>query len=634
MLADGQRDVRVARIKVDSVFFGNVSAALSADGTTAAFRLSGNRQGGSSLYSVNVKSGKYAQISQSANSGEGLGSYVWSPAGNTLAFTRLSPAPDPSKVDEAYGTIYIYSVGFQAVKLAGSHGNDRIVGFSNDGLGVYVARQEETRQGTLQHLVYLPLSGGEGRVIYRSQLSLRFSQYTVYAPRPGLTRIAFLAEGDFTQAGRGAAPVPSGIPTTAMFASGQEAFSPASRVPVTGALSGPRNYGLAVAYGEGDVPVLVGRDAEAFPFLAWSGDGESILMGGTRSGASWVVGLDGSRRGSSVSLRGLGLASWSLDSRYAVLADIPTTRLVTVNVGTGALAATRYVGANPKPSAAAIKLPVPYIHQVKDTADSGDGNWACGPTSLAMALAYFKRIEPWSVGVAGDRLVAPTSATSVPDAEGGAPAVTPTVTPTPHTITGADYAPYITSKYTAFGHTYGALARDPRGNLLAGLYGTICPTGLADWSEMSQVLAWHNLGSQSVPATWDGIVGALKRGHPVLLGNELTSEGHIILVIGYTPDGNLLVNDPYGNRFAPGYGGNDGNGVLYAWKAVTPRHALEIVGTVPPPTATPTRTFTPTLTATLTSTSIPTDTATPTPVLEATVSPTLPEAAPDSTVTP
>ena len=54
VLADGIREIRVARIKVDSVFFGNVSARLSIDGSMVAFRVSGDRQGGSELYSVDT----------------------------------------------------------------------------------------------------------------------------------------------------------------------------------------------------------------------------------------------------------------------------------------------------------------------------------------------------------------------------------------------------------------------------------------------------------------------------------------------------------------------------------------------------------------------------------------------------
>src|SRR6476646_8329070 len=121
VLADGIREIRVARIKVDSVFFGNVSARLSTDGSTVAFRVSGDRKGGSSLYSVDTSTAKYVQVTSASNTSQGIGSYAWSPAGNTMAFVLMSPALDPDKVDEGYGTIYVYSVGFKAMKLAGSH---------------------------------------------------------------------------------------------------------------------------------------------------------------------------------------------------------------------------------------------------------------------------------------------------------------------------------------------------------------------------------------------------------------------------------------------------------------------------------------------------------------------------------
>src|SRR5687767_1118560 len=38
-------------------------------------------------------------------------------------------------------------------------------------------------------------------------------------------------------------------------------------------------------------------------------------------------------------------------------------------------------------------LQVPYIHQIYDTAPALEGNCACGPTSLAMVLAYFGQIK-------------------------------------------------------------------------------------------------------------------------------------------------------------------------------------------------------------------------------------------------
>jgi hypothetical protein len=213
-----------------------------------------------------------------------------------------------------------------------------------------------------------------------------------------------------------------------------------------------------------------------------------------------------------------------------------------------------------------------------------------------MVLAYYGELAPWNV-YEQERLSEPAQ----PDA-------------TPGPVEGAAFAPYITNEYSNNGHTYDATGADPQGNRLAGLYGTICPTGLASWPMMEQVLSWHDLQSRYVSATWDGIVGAVQRGHPVLLGNKLTSEGHILVVVGYTDDGNLVVNDPYGNRFAPGYGSNDGNGILYPWKRVTPRTALEVIGVYPPPTETPAPTFT--------GTPAPTDTVAPTAIFTATLVPT------------
>lgn len=581
MLSDGvSKDRRVARIKVDSVFFGNVAARLSIDRSTTAFRVSGDRLGGSSLYAVDTTSGKYVLIDSSKTAAESIGAFAWSPAGNTLAYVRSSPAPDPAAVDEAYGSVYIFSVGFKAMRLPSSNGNDRVIAFGGDGLGVYVARKE----GQYEHLVYLPLSGGAARMVLQSRPVLQFSSCAVLSQPNFPTRLACLAEGNFAAVYPPKPIVPVALPpSTAPIVEATPV--PQSKVPVYGNLSAPAGLGIVVAGASGEAPILLRRDAEAFPTLAWKPDGSALIMGGTRTGAAWAVDMAGNRRALSAPLQNMDPVTWSLDGSLVLLSDTPSTRLLSVNLNSGSVAATRYVGVTPKAAAAAVKLPVPYIHQVRDLADNGNGNWACGPTSIAMALAYYKRLEPWASQVAGDRVSAPASTfqPTIPppisqDSVTPMPTATPTRTPTPHAITGADFAPYVTNKYTAFGHTYSAVARDPSGNYLAGLYGTIAPSGLADWQEMQAVLSWHNLSSQWVSDTWDGIVGALKRGHPVLLGNQLTSEGHIILVIGYTNDGNLIVNDPYGNRFTPGYGGNDGNGILYPWKMVTPRRALEVIG--------------------------------------------------------
>src|SRR5207237_6400476 len=154
----------------------------SADASTAAFRVSGDKLGGSSIYSVDLKTGKYVQVAVSKTGAESIGAYAWSPAGNTMAFVRSAPAPDPANVDDSFGTIYVYSVGFKATALGGSHGSDRLVGFSGDGLGVYVSRLTQSSGGTLQDFVYLPLSGGDAgsRVVLHSQPGLQFSQCAIW----------------------------------------------------------------------------------------------------------------------------------------------------------------------------------------------------------------------------------------------------------------------------------------------------------------------------------------------------------------------------------------------------------------------------------------------------------------------
>jgi hypothetical protein len=592
----GKKDPRVARIKVDSIFFSDATAALSTDGTHAAFRVTGDRYGGSSLYSVGVIDGEYAQIAASKNSAHGIGSYAWSPAGNTLAYVMAAPALDPAQMDDAYGTIHIWSAGFEPVRLPGSNGSDRLLGFSSDGFGVYAARRETRVNQMLEHLVYIPLSGAEATVLLRSRPELRYTRYAVWSPPGSLSRVAYLAEGDWALAA-GNSNVSEVLPALA----GQ--VRPTSKAPGSDKLAKPSSFGLVVSDMAGVEQVLLRRDAEPYTHLSWSPDGATVFAGGARSGSAWRVGRDGGRVSLGASLLGLRQVARGSAGPQALFSDTPSTRLVIVDYTSGKVAGTKWVSGPGKPGKAAVSLPVPYIHQVNDTASTADGNWACGPTSLAMTLAYYGKIEPWSRTEEGRAQAAQNNMVAMSLPEAGPPS-------------GLEFAPYVTNQYTLYGKTYSATARDPRGRPVAGLYGTICPTGLADWQTMVSVIGWHGLKSQYVPATWEGIVGALKRGHPVMMGNALTPEGHILLVVGYTNDGNLIVNDPYGDKFAPGYGTNNGHGVLYPWKRATARRALEVTGVWPPPTATPTITPTATATPTHAATSTPTaapPTVTPTP---------------------
>lgn len=265
-----------------------------------------------------------------------------------------------------------------------------------------------------------------------------------------------------------------------------------------------------------------------------------------------------------------------------------------------------------KPGKTVLKLDVPYVHQVMDVGGA-DGNWACGPTSVVMILAYYGKLEPWN-----DYMLDPPAIEAASQAAAAGPSVTPRIRSTEPSQFALDYAPYVTGVFTAGGHLYDDTARDPRGNKVAGLYGNICPTGYADWSRMRAVFERQGLQTQHVGASWNGVVAALKRGHPVLIGNDLTPEGHILVAVGYTNKNQLIVNDPYGNRFAAGYGGTMGKEVVYPWSCMRAQNALEVIGTYPPeprPSRTPTATVTgtPANTPTETSTATITPTATPTP---------------------
>ena len=126
------------------------------------------------------------------------------------------------------------------------------------------------------------------------------------------------------------------------------------------------------------------------------------------------------------------------------------------------------------------------------------------------------------------------------------------------------------SPFTYNGHAFTASSADPAGHRFQGLYGTIVGSdSLAHWEQMIAVLNLYNINTAYIPVSWAAITAQLDKGYPVMLGTTLTASGHILVARGYTANGYLLVNDPYGNRFgANGYGGADGGDVAYAWKKI------------------------------------------------------------------
>ncbi len=66
-------------------------------------------------------------------------------------------------------------------------------------------------------------------------------------------------------------------------------------------------------------------------------------------------------------------------------------------------------------------------------------------------------------------------------------------------------------------------------------------------------------------AKWGDVKKWLDSGKPCIVHGYFTSSGHIIVIRGYTDDGNWIVNDPYGEWFSDGYQTDlSGEGLVYS----------------------------------------------------------------------
>jgi hypothetical protein len=78
---------------------------------------------------------------------------------------------------------------------------------------------------------------------------------------------------------------------------------------------------------------------------------------------------------------------------------------------------------------------------------------------------------------------------------------------------------------------------------------------------------------------YDVVTAAIDQGHPVILTvRGLTGWGHLIVALGYTDDGRLVINDSYGSLW-DGYPNFAGANVLYSWADLGEvRYAWEVGG--------------------------------------------------------
>ena len=104
-------------------------------------------------------------------------------------------------MDQAYGTIYVYSVGFRCCEAAKLVGQRPLAWFLRRRTGRVCRARETSPTGTLENLVYLPLAGGPGITLIKSQANLKYSDFTLW-PSNSVPKVAFLVEGDFALAAR------------------------------------------------------------------------------------------------------------------------------------------------------------------------------------------------------------------------------------------------------------------------------------------------------------------------------------------------------------------------------------------------------------------------------------------------
>ena len=219
-------------------------------------------------------------------------------------------------------------------------------------------------------------------------------------------------------------------------------------------------------------------------------------------------------------------------------------------------AAAGAVTANPPPMTELVaSLTMPYVHQVYDTPNDFNGNWACGPTSTLMAIGHLGRLSKWPVTVN---------------------------IPSKHT---SNYGAYVAYKYTSNGTTFSRMQKDPSGKASYGGYGWCTENGAA-WAWRMQDYAKKH-GSSSKPIKSDFYSGKgiadvqkyLNMGRVVVLSTKLTSAGHIVTVKGITSSGKLLVNDPYGDK-NQGYKNYKGENAQYTWAQVGTKWFITVYGDV------------------------------------------------------
>jgi len=202
------------------------------------------------------------------------------------------------------------------------------------------------------------------------------------------------------------------------------------------------------------------------------------------------------------------------------------------------------------PTGAVYIKDVPYVHQDWDVGDSFNGSWACGPTSSTMAMAYHKKISPKPI------------------------------TCSRPWVHNNSFGYYDSNVYTSpINITFNRMQPDAAGKPAWGAYGT-CTEGGGAWAWRVQQYVENHGGlmatfyDQSDPTLLKTSIDA---GNLVIQSTQMSSAGHLVLIVGYNPDGTFLVNDPAGNKNGPSWAMYPtGAYQSYSWTTLAPKWCIVV----------------------------------------------------------
>ncbi len=501
--------------------------AFSPDGSRVAFSASGDR----GLHMVDIGRGSISTLTDTPSSGY---TFAWSPDGTKLGFKVLHATADgylqePAVYDVVAGAVrslaaptfragipsfsargdIAFTQGHEAVittadGVVSRHdlGHDvNIVALSPDGTQLAYNGPDDsiwvlhlptgTRRLVTRQPSYGPSWSADGK-----RLLLRGINGTISC--------ADFESGQVRSLGRGISP--------AWLPDGQTVIFTATGIPRGDGRPPPASVETVRFDGTARrvLPGVTGYDARL------SADGTTLVYRATLDGAPLLARV--------------GSPSFSVTQTAALLDTVKSRR--------ASPALPTPLPPSPSWRSSPVVIPgVPYLHQVYDTPNHFNGDWACNATSAVMTLAYYGVLDQWDTTVD---------------------------VPSPHV---SAYGNYVSEIYTVNGHTLDVGSPDPDGDIAYGGYGYIVQ---GDWEDtkghMAEYIGFHGPESSvDWSPSWDKVIAEVQAQHPFVVLTSITSVGHYIVNIGYHTDQHTAVfNDPYGNKNA-GYMNYDGAGAQYDW---------------------------------------------------------------------